>query len=100
MRLRTVFTLILITIISVGCTTEARPTSTPTPADSATPPPIETTTSLPTPHVEVVIQDLIWFPSVDDGGYYVIGTLENQSKEQIDSISIHISIFDTAEKLV
>lgn len=33
-------------------------------------------------------------------GYYVIGTLENQSQEHIDSISIHIKILDTEEELV
>jgi hypothetical protein len=99
-RIRTIFPLILITIISVGCSTEARPTPTTISTATTTPPPIETTTSSPTPHIEAVIQDLILFPGEDDGGYYVIGTLENQSKEQIDSISIHISIFDPAEKLV
>jgi hypothetical protein len=99
-RLRTVFTLVLITLISVGCSTEARPTPTTTPTATATPVSRETTTPSPTPHVEVVIQELILFPGQDDGGYYVIGTLENQSQEQIDSISIHISISDKAGKLI
>ena len=100
MRLRTVFTLVLITIISVGCSTEARPTSTSTPTASTTPLSRETTLPSPTPRVEVVIQDLILYPGEDYGGYYVIGTLENQSQDQIGSISIRISIFDTEERLI
>jgi hypothetical protein len=39
-------------------------------------------------------------PGEDKGSYYVIGALENQSQEQIDSISIHISLLDTEERLV
>jgi len=99
-RLRTFSTLILIITITVGCTSEARPTPTNTPITTATPLPGEITTPSPTPRPEIVIQALVLFPDEELGGYYVIGTLENQSQEQIDSISIQITILDTEEELV
>lgn len=100
MRLKAFSTLVLITIISVGCSTEARPTPTSTPSATATPLSTKTTTPSPTPRVEIVIHDLILLPGEDGDDRYVIGTLENQSQEQIDSISIYISILDTDEQLV
>ncbi|HEY43069.1 MAG TPA: hypothetical protein G4O11_03705 [Anaerolineae bacterium] len=39
-------------------------------------------------------------PGDDHGDRYVIGILENQSREQIESISIHISILDKDENLL
>ncbi|KPK92477.1 MAG: hypothetical protein AMJ88_11025 [Anaerolineae bacterium SM23_ 63] len=100
MRLRTFSTLILIITITVGCTSEARPTPTNTPITTATPLPGEITTPSPTPRPEIVIQALVLFPDEELGGYYVIGTLENQSQGQIDSISIQITILNTEEELV
>ena len=100
MRIKTFSSLVLITIILIGCSTEARPTPTTTPDATGTPLPRETTTPSPTPRPEVVIQNLILYPDGDNGGYYVIGTVENQSQEQIDSISIQISLLDKEEQIV
>ncbi len=99
-QLKKFSTFLLITIISIGCSAEVKPTPTNPPYVTVTPLATKTTASSPVPRVEIVIQELILFPNEDHGGYYVIGTLENQSQEQIDSISIHISLVDSAEKLV
>ncbi|UCF60320.1 MAG: hypothetical protein JSV37_11210 [Anaerolineaceae bacterium] len=77
-----------------------RPSPTTTPTATATPLPTNTTTPSPTPRPKIVIQDLFLYPGKDIDGCSVIGTLENQSQDQVDSISIHITILDPEGKLL
>jgi hypothetical protein len=99
-RLNTISVLVFITLFSVGCTSEVQPTLAITPSATATLLPTKTTTPSPTPPTEIVIQDINLLAGDDPGEYYVIGILENQSGEQIESISIRVSILDKDENLL
>jgi hypothetical protein len=98
--LNTISTLVFIAIVLAGCTSEIRPTPTSTPSATATPLSTKTATPSPTPPTDIVIRDINLLPGDDRGDHYVIGILENQSGEQIESTSIRVSILDKNEKLL
>jgi hypothetical protein len=99
-RLNTISILVFITFVSVGCTSEVQPTPSITPSVTARPLSTKTITPSPTPPTEIVIQNLTLLPGDNPNDRYVIGILENQSRKQIESISIHVMILDKDEALL
>jgi hypothetical protein len=87
-------------LILVGCAIEVIPIPTTTPTATITPLPKSTKTPSPTPNVVIAVQDIVLVPNADEQGWYVIGMLENQSQDQIESIHLSVSIKDQDQKLI